>query len=64
MFTLLFTAEYIMRLSVVKRPLRYVFSFYGIIDFSRSCRPGRRSSCPNWLPDRRAPAAAAACPDL
>ncbi|MEN7528533.1 MULTISPECIES: ion transporter [unclassified Cupriavidus] len=33
MFTLLFTAEYIMRLSVVRRPLRYVFSFYGIIDF-------------------------------
>nr|WP_315598421.1 ion transporter [uncultured Cupriavidus sp.] len=33
MFTLLFTAEYIMRLSVVKRPLRYAFSFYGVIDF-------------------------------
>lgn len=32
-FTLLFTAEYIMRLSVVKRPLRYAFSFYGVIDF-------------------------------
>lgn len=33
MFTLLFTAEYVMRLSVVRRPLRYAFSFYGIIDF-------------------------------
>lgn len=33
LFTLLFTTEYIMRLSVVRRPLRYVFSFYGIIDF-------------------------------
>lgn len=33
MFTLLFTAEYVMRLSVVKRPLHYVFSFYGVIDF-------------------------------
>ncbi|WP_066732159.1 ion transporter [Cupriavidus sp. D384] len=33
MFTLLFTAEYIMRLCVVKRPLRYALSFYGIIDF-------------------------------
>lgn len=33
MFTLLFTAEYIMRLSVVKRPLRYALSFYGVIDF-------------------------------
>jgi voltage-gated potassium channel len=33
LFTLLFTAEYIMRLSVVKRPLRYALSFYGVIDF-------------------------------
>jgi len=33
LFTLLFTTEYIMRLSVVRRPLRYAFSFYGIIDF-------------------------------
>lgn len=30
--TALFTAEYIMRLMIVKRPLRYVFSFFGIID--------------------------------
>lgn len=33
MFTLLFTAEYVMRLLVVRRPLRYAFSFFGIIDF-------------------------------
>ena len=33
MFTLLFTAEYCMRLAVVRRPLRYALSFYGIIDF-------------------------------
>ncbi|MBV8270966.1 MAG: ion transporter [Cupriavidus sp.] len=33
LFTVLFTAEYIMRLSVVRRPLRYMFSFYGVIDF-------------------------------
>lgn len=31
-FTLLFTAEYIVRLSVVRRPLRYATSFYGVID--------------------------------
>jgi voltage-gated potassium channel len=31
-FTLLFTAEYIARLAVVKHPLRYARSFYGIID--------------------------------
>ncbi|MEO1009335.1 MAG: ion transporter [Planctomycetota bacterium] len=31
-FTLLFTAEYITRLAVAKRPLRYAFSFFGIID--------------------------------
>jgi voltage-gated potassium channel len=31
-FTLLFTAEYILRLSSVMRPLRYAFSFFGIID--------------------------------
>lgn len=31
-FTLLFTVEYAVRLWVVKRPLRYVTSFYGIID--------------------------------
>jgi voltage-gated potassium channel len=31
-FTILFTIEYILRLIAVKRPIRYVFSFYGIVD--------------------------------
>ena len=31
-FTILFTLEYIARLLCVQRPLRYVWSFYGIID--------------------------------
>ncbi len=31
-FTLLFTAEYLVRLWVVKRPLRYATSFFGVID--------------------------------
>lgn len=31
-FTLLFTAEYLLRLVVVKRPLRYAVSVWGIID--------------------------------
>ena len=31
-FTLLFTAEYALRLWVVKRPLRYATSFFGVID--------------------------------
>lgn len=31
-FTLLFTAEYLARLAVVKHPLRYARSFYGVID--------------------------------
>lgn len=30
--TLLFTAEYLLRLLIVKRPLRYARSFYGVID--------------------------------
>src|SRR5690554_6876171 len=29
----IFTLEYILRLCIVKKPLKYVFSFYGIIDF-------------------------------
>ncbi|MCY1227540.1 Ion transport protein [compost metagenome] len=41
MFTLFFTAEYMMRILVVRRPWRYVFSFYGIIDFV--------SIMPTWL---------------
>lgn len=31
--TLIFTAEYIVRIRIVKQPWKYVFSFYGIIDF-------------------------------
>jgi voltage-gated potassium channel len=31
-FTALFTIEYIARLSCVERPMRYVMSFYGIVD--------------------------------
>ncbi len=31
-FTLIFTAEYITRLLVVRRPMRYALSFFGIID--------------------------------
>lgn len=33
LFTLLFTIEYYLRIYCLKKPLRYVFSFYGIIDF-------------------------------
>lgn len=31
-FTVLFTIEYILRLICIKRPLRYVFSFLGLVD--------------------------------
>jgi len=31
-FTLLFTIEYILRILCTGRPLRYIFSFYGIVD--------------------------------
>jgi voltage-gated potassium channel len=31
-FTVLFTIEYILRLIAVQKPLRYVFSFFGLID--------------------------------
>jgi voltage-gated potassium channel len=31
-FTLLFTVEYLLRLISVRRPLRYAFSFFGIVD--------------------------------
>jgi voltage-gated potassium channel len=31
--TLLFTVEYVVRLACVRRPLRYAFSFFGIVDF-------------------------------
>lgn len=30
--TVFFTAEYLLRLAVTKRPLKYAFSFYGLID--------------------------------
>ena len=32
-FTIIFTLEYIARIMVVGKPWRYIFSFYGIIDF-------------------------------
>ncbi|MFT6716290.1 MAG: voltage-gated potassium channel [Saprospiraceae bacterium] len=31
-FTLLFSAEYIARVISIKKPLKYIFSFYGIVD--------------------------------
>lgn len=31
-FTILFTVEYLMRVVAIKRPLKYIFSFFGIID--------------------------------
>jgi voltage-gated potassium channel len=31
--TAIFTLEYVVRISIVRKPLRYIFSFYGIIDF-------------------------------
>lgn len=37
-FTILFTAEYLMRIALVRRPGRYVTSFYGIVDLL-SCLP-------------------------
>lgn len=37
-FTILFTAEYLMRIMLVRRPLRYITSFYGIVDLL-SCLP-------------------------
>lgn len=32
-FTILFTIEYILRIYSIKKPLKYIFSFMGIIDF-------------------------------
>ena len=37
-FTILFTLEYFMRIILVRRPLRYMTSFYGIVDLV-SCLP-------------------------
>ncbi|MCB0736219.1 MAG: ion transporter [Bacteroidetes bacterium] len=31
-FTILFTLEYILRILIINKPLKYIFSFYGIID--------------------------------
>ena len=31
-FTLLFTAEYVLRLSIVRKPANYAFSFFGVVD--------------------------------
>ncbi|MFM8331131.1 MAG: ion transporter [Candidatus Methylumidiphilus sp.] len=31
-FTALFTAEYLLRIFCIRKPLRYIFSFYGMID--------------------------------
>lgn len=31
--TIIFTIEYTLRIFIIQRPLRYIFSFYGIIDF-------------------------------
>ncbi|MGC6426260.1 MAG: ion transporter [Akkermansiaceae bacterium] len=37
-FTILFTVEYLLRVCLVRRPLRYMTSFYGIVDLL-SCLP-------------------------
>ena len=37
-FTFLFTIEYLLRILLVRRPIRYIFSFYGVVDFL-SCLP-------------------------
>lgn len=31
--TIIFSAEYILRIAIVKKPFNYIFSFYGVIDF-------------------------------
>lgn len=33
LITFIFTAEYILRVIIVRKPFKYIFSFYGIIDF-------------------------------
>ncbi|MFK7910340.1 MAG: ion transporter, partial [Akkermansiaceae bacterium] len=37
-FTVIFTVEYLLRIWLVRRPVRYIFSFYGIVDLL-SCLP-------------------------
>ncbi len=29
----IFTVEYVLRIAIIRKPIRYIFSFYGIIDF-------------------------------
>ncbi len=40
-FTALFTLEYLLRLAVVRRPLRYAVSFFGVVDLL--------AALPSWL---------------
>ncbi|MFN7144136.1 MAG: ion transporter [Myxococcota bacterium] len=40
-FTALFTAEYVLRLLIVRNPVRYVFSYFGLVDLV--------SILPTWL---------------
>ncbi|MBT8038064.1 MAG: ion transporter [Verrucomicrobiae bacterium] len=37
-FTIIFTLEYLLRIWLVRRPARYIFSFYGLVDLL-SCLP-------------------------
>ena len=37
-FTIIFSLEYLLRIWLVRRPLKYIFSFYGIVDLL-SCLP-------------------------
>ena len=37
-FTILFTVEYVLRILLVRRPIRYITSFYGVVDLL-SCLP-------------------------
>ena len=54
-FTILFTIEYLLRIFLVRRPLRYMTSFYGVVDLL-SCLPtylaiflpGAHSNSQNW----------------
>lgn len=48
MFTLIFTAEYLARLTCVERPRRYARSFSASSICSRCCRPTWHCSRRNW----------------
>lgn len=54
-FTILFTIEYLVRVMVAKRPLRYMVSFFGIVDLI-SILPTYLTlfSTPGWHPDHLA----------